>query len=128
MSSESDQVPHWNIDVKEGKWTGSGKKYLEKCNGKSAWFGWTKYEAVGQVNTKLNGIGTAKLIFGNCGEDGDVKVYLNNGLLDSASKNEMKSVEFDFEHESELKLIDDGGDLFSPKIQIFEFQIISSMF
>ena len=126
VSSESDQVPHWNIDVKEGKWTQSDSKYFKKCDGKSAWFGWTKYQAVGQVKAKLYGIGSGKLTFGNCGEAGDVAVYLNNVLLDSASKHETKSVEFEFQHESELKLTDEGGGSFSPKIQIFEFQIISS--
>ena len=126
MSSESDQVPHWNIDVKEGKWSLSGEDYFKKCNGEIAWYGWTRNTKVGQINTELYGIGTARLTFGNCGDTGDVVVYLNNVKLGSASKHTKKSVEFDFEHESELKLIEEGGGSNSPKIQIFEFQIISS--
>ena len=128
MSSKSDQVPHWNIDVKVGKWSPIGEEFLETCNGESAWYGWTQNTKVGQITTKLYGIGTCKLTFGNCGDAGEVAVYLNNVKLDSASKHEKKSVEFDFQHESELKLIEEGSDYSSPRIQIFEFQIISSMF
>ena len=128
VSSESDQVSHWNIDVEEGKWSPSGQNFLEKCNGEAAWYGWTNNAKVGQINTKLYGIGTAKLSFGNCGDAGEVAVYLNNMKLGSASKHEKKSVEFDFQHESELKLIEEGTDYYSPRIQIFEFQLISSMF
>ena len=125
VSSESNQVSHWNIDVEQGKWTQSG---FEKCNGESAWFGWKKSQKVGQINTKLYGTGFGKLTFGNCGDTGDVSVYLGNVLLGSAAQNEKKSIEFDFEHESTLKLIEERGGFNSPKIQIFEFQIISSMF
>jgi len=66
------------------------------------------------IETTLNGSGHAKIDFGNCFNDGEVKVFLDGNEIASAGGNEFNVVkEFDYTDGSELKLFETGNGVIS---------------
>ena len=72
----------------------------------------------------LKASGTARLKFGNCGNgDGFVRVFLNNVEIASAGRMEIENtIEFDFQYNDPLKIIEDGPDSI---ILFSDFEIIN---
>merc|ERR1719197_1534976 len=81
-----------------------------QCSTGSNFYGWNIQNNVGTLSATLSGQGTATLRFGNCWNAGTVKAYLNDALIDSASPNSQKTVQFSFTDGSSLKLKDENGN------------------
>ena len=76
----------------------------------SNWYGWNGGPSIGSISTTFNGIGRAKLDFGNCWMNGNVKATLNGTVIASASQNTPSvTVEFDFHVGSILKIAEHGS-------------------
>ena len=62
-------------------------------------------------STTLNGTGEGILDFGNCWNQGIVKVYLNGNEVGSADKNTpSKTITFEYTDGAELKICDEGAN------------------
>ena len=99
----------WNLGV--GNWKNDKPSLVADCRRGTNWFGWSSYSEVGTLSATLEGDGLATLDFGNCvSGDGEVKVYLNDKVVDSAQKNTpSKTVSFNFQDGDILKLRDEGS-------------------
>ena len=100
--------PEWNIDCDDGVWKQSSRDYAgQMC---SNWYGWKPHVPTGSITTTFNGIGRAKLDFGNCFELYTVKAILDGTVIATAPANtpSMK-VEFDFHIGSILKIVENGS-------------------
>ena len=62
------------------------------------WIGYNKdINVPGQISTELKGYGSASLEFGNCINEGTVKVFLNDKEIGSTiDKKERKTIQFEF--------------------------------
>ena len=100
-------IPGWNIDCDEGVWQQNARDYAgHRC---SNWYGWTSAGPIGSISTTFNGIGRAKLDFGDCW-GGTVKATLNGTVIASPTKNTPSmTVEFDFHVGSILKIAEHGS-------------------
>ena len=97
----------WNLGV--GNWKNNNPSLVADCRRGTNWFGWSFDAKVGTVSTTLLGNGEATLDFGNCWDQGEVKVYLNDKEVASAQKNTTsKTVSFNFHDGDILKLSDEG--------------------
>jgi len=97
----------WNLGVEV--WQNDKAVVAAKCRRGTNWFGWSGHARVGTVSTTLLGDGEATLDFGNCWDQGVVKVYLNDKVVASAHKNTpSKTVSFNFHHGDFLRLRDEG--------------------
>lgn len=100
--TSTSNVPYWHTDLNRGVLTGQRKDYCEN------WYGYMWGNAIGSIKTTLYRNGRAKLNFGNCNQEGTVKVFLDNTEIATASGDEKrKTVEFDFNDGDELKLTED---------------------
>ena len=81
------------------------------------WIGYNKdINVPGQISTMLKGYGSASLEFGNCINEGTVKVFLNDKEIGSTiDKKERKTIQFEFWHGDTLVLKEEkkGMILFS---------------
>ena len=76
----------------------------------SNWWCSTGGPPIGSISTTFNGIGRAKLDFGNCWMNGNVKATLNGTVIASASQNTPSvTVEFDFHIGSILTITEFGS-------------------
>ena len=91
--------------------TDTYKSIDEKCGTISKWYGWSSHAFVGTISTVLNGTGEVTLDFGNCWDDGNVKVYLNSKLMAVAGE-EVHSITktFSFVPGSLLEIKDQDGN------------------
>ena len=99
--------PEWNIDCDAGVWDQGSRNFAgQMC---SNWYGWTSGNPIGSITTTFNGIGRAKLDFGNCWRWDTVTATLDGTVIATASGNtpSMK-VEFDFHIGSILKITENG--------------------
>ena len=91
--------------------TDTYKSIDEKCGTISKWYGWSSHAFVGTISTVLNGTGELTLDFGNCWDDGNVKVYLDSKLMGVAGE-DVHSVTktFSFSPGSLLEIKDEDGN------------------
>ena len=88
----------------------------QKCvvNGEKApWFGWSHDDDVGTLSATFTGHGNVTVDFGNCGDYGNVNLYLDSILIQTALVG-VKSIKatFAFTPRSVLKLRDEDGNSF----------------
>ena len=75
----------------------------------------------GSISTTLMGKGRAELNFGNCFSSGEVFVHLNGILIASVSANTpKKTVKFDFDLDSVLKISEEGGIIQFNELKVIE--------
>ena len=87
------------------------KKVGEKCKNKAKWYGWSSHALVRTLSTVLNGSGEATLDFGNCWNDGNVKVYMDSKLIATASEGTLSVIKsFSFAPGSLLEIKDEDGN------------------
>ena len=100
-----------------------GDGIYTKCGNGQAWFGWKSGNGVGSISTTLTAAsGRGQLSFGNCWDNGNVKVYLDGNEISAADPNTQKVVEFDFQPGAILMLRDEGGN---SVIQFTKFTILN---
>ena len=104
-------IPGWTIDCASGVWKQSSRDYvIEYGQVCSNWWCSTGGPPIGSISTTFNGIGRAKLDFGNCWMHGTVKATLNGTVIASAPQNTPSvTVEFDFHVGSILKIAEHGS-------------------
>ena len=69
----------------------------------------------GSATTKLGGSGCARLTFKNCWVEGKAKVMLNSDEIGEAPAEQLRTIEFYYEDQDELKFRDVAGN------SIFQF-------
>ncbi len=100
--------PEWTIDCDLGVWSQRSRIYavVQLCNN---WYGWKPWNPRGSITTTFNGIGRAKLDFGNCFKHNTVNATLDGIVIATAQKNTPSmEVEFDFHIGSILKITEIG--------------------
>ena len=106
--SAPEDIIGWHITCNHGSIYGSS---VSTCPN------WHVYESGSPscyIKTTLNGSGHAKIDFGNCFNDGVVKVFLDGNEIASAGGDEFNVVkEFDYTDGSELKLMETGNGVIS---------------
>ena len=108
-------VSGWTLMVENGQWEDpqvTGHQWIhDLCTGNGdGWFGWTWNSdegAVGKVSTILSGNGRGSLDYGNCGNEGTVRVYLDGKLISFACSNSEKVLEFDYSDGAILEIRND---------------------
>ena len=66
----------------------------------------------GQISTELKGYGSATLEFGNCINEGTVRVFLNDNEIGSGvDKKERKKIQFEFWHGDTLALKEENNGM-----------------
>ena len=82
-----------------------------KCGPEANWYGWSEHSSVGTLSAILKGSGEVTIDFGNCWQEGNVKLYLDSALIFTAPS-ETKSIikSFSFTHGSMLKIKDEDGN------------------
>ena len=96
---------YWEFNVDRGQWTSfiNWPIMAPLCN-LNSWLGFLNDDANGYIKTTLEGIGTARLDFGNCWTSGTVKVLIDGIEIASASVSTPNMiVEFAFNY-SELEI------------------------
>ena len=107
-------VNGWTIDLNYGIWTGHS---LDDCKN---WYGWM-YGNPGSISTTFSGVGRARLDFGNCFWNegkGTVKVFLDELEIGSTDASIRKTVEFNFNSGSVLKITEDEGAIEFNSLQV----------
>ena len=87
------------------------KNVGKKCGPRAKWYGWSAHSHVGTLSATLKGTGELTIDFGNCWDEGQVKIYLDAKLVDYANAGS-KSVTttFSFTPGSVLKIRDETGN------------------
>ena len=113
ISNKTIFIPGWTIDCAGGVWKQSSRDYvIEYGQVCSNWWCSTGGPPIGSISTTFNGIGRAKLDFGNCWMHGTVKATLNGTVIALATQNTPSvTVEFDFHVGSILKIAEHGGSI-----------------
>ena len=82
--------------------------------GDAKWYGWNydrnNINSAGVLKTLLKGSGEFRLDFGNCGNNGVVKVYLDGRLISFAPRVTSRVITHDFTPGSMLEIKDEGMD------------------
>jgi len=105
----------WSFDMDHAD--GNKDNVLPHCGDGDHWFGWSGGDTVGTLaSPPLEGSGTATIEFGNCWNNGNVKLYLNDELIDTAATDGSKtdrtqSKTFSFQAGDVVKLTDEGAEL-----------------
>ena len=83
-----------------------------KCGGKNGthWYGWGCGNNVGSISTSLKGSGTVSLHYGNCWNEGNVIVYLNNVEISRSSPGTSQVYRIPYNDGNELKIMDENGN------------------
>ena len=89
----------------------TGNKIGMKCGAKAKWHGWREHFKVRTLSAVLKDSGEVTLDFGNCRNEGNVKVYLDSTLIATAPAGR-RSIEksFAFTPGSVLKIKDEVGN------------------
>ena len=102
-------------------------KLPDKCkNNHQGWWGYkTPEDNVGSISTVLNASDLSsmvkgKLKFGNCHNKGYVVAYIDGVEIARQTAQEIKQVEFEFKHGSELRL----SEFESGIIHFLKFEVI----
>ena len=75
------------------------------------WHGWSGHADVGTLSTTLKGSGFVTVDFGNCWDQGVVKLYLDDKVISTAHVGDKRVVNtFFFTSNSVLKLKDEGAN------------------
>ena len=82
-----------------------------QCGPQAKWYGWSEHSSVGTLSAILKGSGEVTIDFGNCWQEGNVKLYLDSALI-STAPSETKSItkSVSFTHGSVLKIKDEDGN------------------
>ena len=102
----------WKFDIQHPNADNNGVGQHCVSNGeKAAWFGWTDGNGVGTLSTTFTGYGEATVDFGNCWNQGNVKLYLDSTLIEAAPVGtKSKVAKFQFTPGTVLKLKDEDGN------------------
>ena len=103
----------WQFDFtdNDSNSTDAYKNISTKCGSQAKWYGWSANSTVGTLSVTLQGAGKVRLNFGNCWDNGTVKVYLNDELIATAAVGNKSVVKtFQFTAGSVLKLKDEDGN------------------
>ena len=103
----------WNFDLTHdgSTQTDTYKSIDEKCGTISKWYGWSSHAIVGTISAVLNGTGEVTIDFGNCWDDGNVKVYLDSKLITLAGESAHSITKtFPFTPGSLLEIKDENGN------------------
>ena len=84
----------------------------ENCGGENGthWYGWGCGNTVGSISTILKGTGTASLYYGNCWNEGNVNVYVNNEKVSYSTPGVTQVYKIPYNDGDELKLTDEDGN------------------
>ena len=84
----------------------------EKCGGENGthWYGWGCGNNVGSISTTLIGSGTVSLHYGNCWNEGNVIVYLDNVEISHSSPGTSQMYRIPYNDGNELKIMDVNGN------------------
>ena len=88
----------WKVDCNDGVW--KTPSYRDCKN----WFGWKSNTPVGSISTKLNGSGQARLDFGNCHYEGQVKSFKNDVEIASLEGHTWAQIEIEFQDGDVIRL------------------------
>lgn len=81
------------------------------CGPRAKWYGWSAHARVGTLSATLKGKGEITIDFGNCWNEGQVRVYLDNQQVAFANAgNKRKRATFSFTPGSVLKIRDESGN------------------
>ena len=83
---------------------------LAGCNSSPSWYGWGCESSSGVLSTTLKGSGIMSIQYGNCWEGGNVQIFVNNTLKDSASSHRYKEVSFEYDEGTKVAIMDDSGN------------------
>ena len=103
----------WEFDfTHDGSLITDNYKHVgQQCGPRAKWYGWSSHSHVGSLSATLIGNGDVTLDFGNCWDDGTVKVYLDANLMATASAGRKSVVKtFSFTPGSVLKIKDEDGN------------------
>ena len=89
-----------------------------ECNSDTTWYGWGCELSSGTLITRLKGSGIMNIRYGNCWNDGNVNIYLNDSLIDSASALTYKETTFEYDDETTIKITDEEGNAVIKLIRI----------
>ena len=81
------------------------------CVATGNYYAWTNGSGVGQMIKTMTGSGTGVLTFGNCGDAGEVKVYMNGAIVAAAATGyPQETYEFTYANGDVLKIRDEGAN------------------
>ena len=87
------------------------KNVGKKCGPQAKWYGWSAHSHVGTLSATLKGSGEVTINFGNCWDQGVVKVYLDANVVGIASVGEKsKQISVSFTPGSVLSFKDESGN------------------
>ena len=87
------------------------KNVGKKCGSQAKWYGWSAHSHVGTLSATLKGTGEMTIDFGNCWNEGEVKVYLDAkqvAFANAGSKSVTTTISFT--PGSVLKIRDENGN------------------
>ena len=110
------EMKGWSFDINRHELAGlqiDGVQHTannkDKCGTHNTWYGY-KYPGDGKISATFSGSGTATLDYGNCFGAGEVNVYLNDKLIDTAYKNAPeKQIIFGYSSNDALSLSETSG-------------------
>ena len=82
------------------------RDYHSQCDQGDTWYGWVPYASRGAVNTTFQGEGAAILSFGNCLNQGRVRVFLNDEMIGEIPNLGTKDVFFEYSVGDKLMIIE----------------------
>ena len=94
-----------NISTAEHTCMVNDDKALAECNSSPSWYGWGCESSSGILRTTLNGSGIMNIQYGNCWEGGNVQIFVNNTLKDSASSHRYKEVSFEYDEGTKVTIM-----------------------
>ena len=112
----SKNVEGWTLDVDYGSVL---DKNFRKCRDDNSWYG---YGGGRSIKTNLIGYGKARLDFGNCYDNGNVRAFLNGNEIGKATQYELsKKIEFYFNNGDTLEL----KEFYFASIRFNNFTVLS---
>ena len=81
---------------------------LIECSADSGWYGWGCESSSGSLRTALKGSGIMTIRYGNCWNDGHVRIYLNGTLIDSVEGHTYKEASFEYDEGMLVEISDEG--------------------
>ena len=82
------------------------RDYHSQCDQGDTWYGWVPYANRGAVNTTFQGEGAAILSFGNCLNQGRLRVFLNDEMISEIPNLGTKDVSFEYSVGDKLMIIE----------------------
>ena len=107
---DQENAPEWSYDLSHGLWNDPPQDLIDLCDNGQKWMGFKGGDPFGSIMTKMKGQGCAKLNYGNCYTDSNVKVFLDGQEISVADASEKSIlVDFQFSEGQELKFQEGNG-------------------